>query len=94
MRLAHCYNVRRATTTPVTIRHAGGETTLRINQQQEPPHARLWRTLGVFRFAAGRAGFVRIGTDGTEGKYVIVDAVQFLAAPAPASPDPPKTKQP
>lgn len=87
VRLAHCYNVRRATNTPVTIRHADGETTLRINQQQEPPHARLWRTLGVFRFAAGRAGFVRLGTAGTEGKYVIVDAVQFLpvAAPAPKS---------
>lgn len=94
VRLAHCYNVRRATATPVTIRHADGETTLRINQQQEPPHARLWRTLGVFRFAAGRAGFVRIETAGTEGKYVIVDAVQFLPASPPASPDSPQTKQP
>lgn len=84
VRLAHCYNVRRATNTPVTIRHADGETVLRINQQQEPPHARLWRTLGVFRFAAGRTGFVRLGTAGTEGKYVIVDAVQFLPVAAPA----------
>lgn len=78
VRLAHCYNVRRAPNTPVTIHHAEGETTLRINQQAEPPHARLWRSLGIFRFTAGRAGFVRIGTDGTDGKYVIVDAVQFL----------------
>ncbi len=85
VRLAHCYNVRRATHTPVTIRHADGETTLRINQQEEPPHARLWRTLGVFRFAAGRAGFVRISTTGTEGKYVIVDAVQFLPVAAPVT---------
>ncbi|MEN9631762.1 MAG: Xanthan lyase precursor [Verrucomicrobiota bacterium] len=93
VRLAHCYNVRRATNTPLTIRHADGETTLRINQQQEPPHARLWRTLGVFRFAAGREGFVRIDTAGTEGKYVIVDAVQFLPVSAPVSqttPTPPK----
>ena len=88
VRLAHCYNVRRATNTPVTIRHADGETTLRINQQQEPPHARLWRTLGVFRFAAGREGFVRIDNAGTEGKYVIVDAVQFLPVPPPATPTP------
>ncbi len=78
VRLAHCYNIRRATTTPVTIRHADGETTLRVNQQEEPPHARLWRTLGTFRFTAGRTGFVRIGNEGTDGKYVIVDAVQFL----------------
>lgn len=78
VRLAHCYNVRRATNTPVTIRHAGGETVVRVNQQEEPPHGRLWRSLGVFRFEAGRAGGVRIGTDGTDGKYVIADAVQFL----------------
>ena len=83
VRLAHCYNVRRATNTPVTIRHADGETTIRINQQEEPPHARLWRTLGIFRFTAGRSGHVRIGNEGTDGKYVIVDAVQFLPASAP-----------
>lgn len=83
VRLAHCYNIRRASNTPVTVRHAGRDTTLRVNQQQEPPHARLWRTLGTFRFEAGRAGFVRIGTDGTEGKYVIADAVQFLPVAGP-----------
>lgn len=83
VRLAHCYNVRRATNTPVTIRHADGETTLRLNQQEEPPHGRLWRTLGTFRFAAGRAGFVRISNQDTDGKYVIADAVQFLPAPPP-----------
>ena len=86
VRLAHCYNVRRATNTPVTIHHADGDTTMRINQQEEPPYARLWRTLGTFRFKAGREGFVRISTEGTDGKYVIVDAVQFLplAAPPPS----------
>ncbi len=78
VRVSHCYNVRRAPNTPVTIRHAGGETTVRIDQQQEPPHARLWRSLGTFRFNAGREGTVRIGTEGTDGKYVIADAVQFL----------------
>jgi hypothetical protein len=78
VRLAHCYNVRRATNAPVTIRHADGETTVRVNQQEAPPHGRLFRSLGVFRFAAGRAGWVRISTDGTEGKYVIADAVQWL----------------
>jgi hypothetical protein len=56
VRLAHCYNVRRATNTPVTIRHADGETTLRINQQQEPPHQRLWRSLGTFRFESRPPG--------------------------------------
>lgn len=79
VRLAHCYNVRRATNTPVTIHHADGDTALRINQQQEPPHGRLFRTLGTFRFEPGRAGWVRISSDGTEAdKVVIADAVQFL----------------
>lgn len=81
VRLAHCYNVRRATNAPVTIRHADGETTLRVNQQEEPGHGRLFRPLGTFRFAAGTNGWVRIGTDGTAGKYVIADAVQFLPMP-------------
>jgi len=35
--------------------------------------------LGTFRFDQGKKGFVTIGTNGTEGKYVIVDSVQFLA---------------
>ena len=81
VRLAHCYNIRRATNAPVSIRHADGETKLRINQQEEPTHGRLWRTLGTFRFAAGTNGWVRISNEGTEGKYVIADAVQFLPVP-------------
>ncbi|MBV6501074.1 MAG: hypothetical protein CJBNEKGG_03570 [Prosthecobacter sp.] len=79
VRLAHCFNVRRSTRTPVTVHHAEGETTLRINQQEEPAHGRLFRSLGVFRFAAGRAGWVRVGNEGTEpDKVVVADAVQFL----------------
>ena len=88
VRLAHCSNVRRTTTAPVTIRHADGETIVRVNQREEPPHARLWRTLGTFRFAAGRAGFVRIDNAGTSDGYVIADAVQFLPVPPPYSPTP------
>ena len=84
VRLAHCCNVRRSTRTPVTIHHADGDTTLRINQQQEPPHDRLFRTLGTFRFEAGRLGWVRLSNDGTEpDKVVIADAVQFLPVKAP-----------
>jgi hypothetical protein len=84
VRLAHCFNVRRATNTPVTVHHADGEAVLRINQQEEPPHAHLFRTLGTFRFEKGRAGFVRIANDGTDpSKVVIADAVQFLPVAAP-----------
>lgn len=79
VRLAHCYNVRRSMKTPVTIHHADGDKTVRINQQQEPKQGRLFRTLGTFRFEAGRQGWVRVSNDGTEAdKVVIADAVQFL----------------
>lgn len=84
VRLAHCYNVRRSTRTPVTIHHAEGEVTLRINQQEEPEHGKLFRKLGVFRFEAGRKGWVRVSNDGTEpDKVVIADAVQFLKVAGP-----------
>lgn len=89
VRLAHCYNARRSTRAPVTIRHAGGETRLRVNQQQEPPHGRLFRTLGTYRFEAGSHGWVRVSNEGTEpDKVVIADAVQFLPVPPPAGSKP------
>lgn len=79
VRLAHCYNVRRSTKTPVTIHHADGEAKVIVNQQQEPEHRRLFRTLGTFRFEEGRAGWVRVSNEGAEAdKVVIADAVQFL----------------
>jgi hypothetical protein len=79
VRIAHCYNVRRSTRTPVTIRHANGEVTIRINQQKEPEHGRLFRSVGAFQFDAGRTGWVRISNEGTEvDKVVVADAVQFL----------------
>jgi hypothetical protein len=93
VRISHCYNVRRSTKTPVTIRHAGGKTTVLINQQDVPRHGKLFRSLGVFAFNAGKSGSVTISNDGTGGKYVIADAVQFLPeavavdAPAPGAAD-------
>jgi|GEM_PF-2222721 len=78
VRISHCYNIRRATNTPITIHHADGETTVRINQQETPEYEQLFRSVGRFRFAAGKQGWVRISNDSTDGKYVIADAVQFI----------------
>jgi hypothetical protein len=78
VRLAHCYNIRRSTNAPVTIHHADGEKTIYINEQDIPEHGKLFRTLGIFRFEAGRSGYLRISNEGTQGKYVIADAVQWL----------------
>lgn len=82
VRVSHCYNVRRATNTPVTIRHAGGETVVRINQQETPTHGKLFRSLGVFDFAAGKGASVKISNEGTDGKYVIADALQLIRVKA------------
>lgn len=79
VRISHCYNVRRAVNTPVTVRHADGETTVRINQQEVPEHGRLFRTIGVFRFEAGKSGSITISNDGTDkSKVAIADAVQLI----------------
>ncbi|HBF17453.1 MAG TPA: xanthan lyase [Verrucomicrobiales bacterium] len=78
VRLSHCYNSRRSTVTPVTIVHANGKSIVRINQQDVPKHGKLFRSLGTFEFKKGKKGSVIISNEGTEGKYVIADAVQFL----------------
>ncbi len=78
VRLSHNSNVRRATNAPITIKSANGSKTIRINQQDPAKHGKLFRSLGEFRFEAGKKGSVTISTEGTEGKNVIVDAVQFI----------------
>ena len=78
VRLSHNSNIRRATNAPVTIKSADGSKTIRINQQDPAKFRKLFRTLGEFRFEAGKKGSVTISTEGTEGKNVIVDAVQFI----------------
>lgn len=80
VRVSHCYNVRRALNTTITIHHADGEFTTKINQQEVPAHDRLFRTLGTFHFVAGTESWIRISNDGTDGNYVIVDAIQLLPA--------------
>ena len=78
VRMTHNSNVRRANGVPVTIRHADGVTVVMVNEGEHAPIEKLFRSLGTFRFEKGKKGFVTIGTSGTEGKYVIVDSVQFL----------------
>ena len=78
VRVSHNSNIRRANGVPITVRHAKGKTVVKINEGQPAPIAKLFRSIGIFEFKKGRAGSVTISTTGTEGKYVIVDAVQFL----------------
>lgn len=78
VRVSHNTNIRRSTNAPVTIRHADGVAKLRINEGEEAPINKLFRSVGRYRFEAGRKGSVTISNEGTDGKYVIVDSVQFI----------------
>jgi hypothetical protein len=78
VRISHNSNIRRANGVPITIHHAKGKSVVLINEGDPAPIAKLFRSIGIFEFKKGRAGSVTISTTGTEGKYVIVDAVQFL----------------
>ena len=75
VRLGYVPYTNRATNTPITIRHADGETSLTIDQRKKPPIRRLFRPLGTFRL--DEKSSLTVSNAGTEG-YVVVDAVQMV----------------
>lgn len=75
--IAYVPQANRATNVSVTIHHADGQKTVRINQKAKPAENGLLTPLGEFRFEKGTGGSVQISNEGTKG-YVILDAVQFL----------------
>ena len=77
VRLSYTSSSNRATEVPVTVKYAGGEKVVRVNQRQRPPIAGSFASLGEFEFQAGIAAAVIISNAGT-ASYVIADAVQFL----------------
>ncbi|MDB5294730.1 MAG: xanthan lyase [Phycisphaerales bacterium] len=79
VRVAYTRNGNRASNVPVTVAHAGGETTVAVDQRKAPAIDGAWASVGTFAFAAGRPAVVTVSNAGTDG-YVIVDAVQFVAA--------------
>jgi len=76
-RLAWTPNANRATNVPVTVYHATGETTVKINQKKKPSDGNFG-TLGTYKFEAGEVK-IEVSNAGTEG-YVIADAVQLVPA--------------
>jgi len=77
VRLAYAGGGGRDSAVPVLIRHAEGETRVKVDQSTVPPIDKLFKSLGTFQFEAGEAGSVTISTEGTTG-YVLADAVQFI----------------
>lgn len=64
----------RATAAPYQIIHAGGTTTVNVNQQQNNGQ---WVVLGTFQMYQGTADRVRLSCWTTSGQFVIADAVRF-----------------
>jgi hypothetical protein len=65
----------RATNVPVKISHAGGTSTVRVNQRQQPDRG-AFGVVGTYQFVAGQA-VIEIGNADTDG-FVLIDAVQLL----------------
>jgi RHS repeat-associated protein len=62
-----------------TVHHAGGATTLTVNQQLNPGQ---WVPLGAFALAPGQGHRVVLSDEGTAGTVVLGDAVIFVAESA------------
>jgi Protein of unknown function (DUF1553)/Protein of unknown function (DUF1549)/Planctomycete cytochrome C len=77
VRISYSAHRNRAALASVTVQHAGGTTTKRIDQRKPGPIDGLFLSLGTFRFEAGKAGAVEFTSFNSHGT-VIVDAVQFL----------------
>lgn len=79
VRVSYTAASNRASNAPYTVHHAGGSTTVAVDQQvRGVPEARggEWISLGVFDFDAGINGRVEL-SDAANG-VVIADAVKFV----------------
>jgi len=85
VRLAYTPGGNRSAKVPVTVFSAGGEKTIHVNEQEQPPIDGRFVSLGQHRFEANGQGFVIVANEDTTG-HVIVDAVQFLPVDADVAP--------
>ncbi len=77
VRLAYTPNPNRASNVEVVVAHAGGESTVTVDQRKKPAIDELFVSLGEFDFADGQPAAVTITNRQANG-HVIADAVQWL----------------
>lgn len=77
VRMCYSPNPNRATNVPVTITHAGGTTTIKVNERKAAPVSGTFISLGTYSFEKGTRGKVVVFNAGVDG-YVVIDAVVFL----------------
>jgi hypothetical protein len=75
VRLAYTPNPNRATNVPVTVEHAGGTTTVKVNERKTPEVEKVFVALGAFEF--GPRALVEVSNAETDG-FVVVDAIQLV----------------
>lgn len=67
-----------APSAPVTIRASGASMVVPVDQRK---NGGQWVDLGAYAFAGDGTEYVEIGTAGTDGSYVVADAVRFERVP-------------
>ncbi|RJP36000.1 MAG: hypothetical protein C4548_16610 [Desulfobacteraceae bacterium] len=81
----YTYVSTRDTNARYTVRHAGGDTNFRINQQV---NAGQWVELGDFNFNTGTSGYIRVTRDSAStGNSTSADAVRLVPQFAGPLPD-------
>jgi hypothetical protein len=75
VRLAYTPNPNRATNVPITVQHAGGQSSATLNQRVAPAIDKSFQSIGKFTFDS--QAVIVISNTGTDG-YVVIDAVQLL----------------
>lgn len=79
VRVAYSAGENRAGKVPVVVKSRAGKQTVHLDQTKTPSVAGLFEPIGQFDFEKGGECSVTIETTGTEGRYVLVDALQFIA---------------
>lgn len=79
VRVAYSPEGNRASNVPITIIAEKGAHQVTLDETKRPSIGGLFEPIGRFQFEKGADCQVEIGTGGTGARYVIVDAVQFIA---------------
>ena len=79
IRFAYNASGNRAANLPLTVIAQDGKHKVTLDQTKAPGIGGLFQPVGRFTFEKGGDCEVIVETHGTEGRYVIVDALQFIA---------------
>lgn len=80
VRIAYSASGTKASNVPILIRHAGGESKVKLNQRKPGTIDALFQPIGRFAFNKDSQHQVVISNESTNGE-VVVDAVQLIQVP-------------